>query len=170
MEPDFVLTPSCADGVQNGDETDVDCGGSCLSVCDPNGACSVGGDCKSGHCVGGLCTDAEADCRLLSLALLLEEFKAIMADDCADCELFYPYIRAAMDEANMLCPMRATSFLVSTCKCILDGSGSLTLHLLLLLCLARWVGVMLGPFCTTPQSQIRHETGGLRLWFQPRGS
>jgi hypothetical protein len=43
---------SCDDGVKNGDETDVDCGGSCL-LCP--GTCNVDADCPGGYCWEGLC-------------------------------------------------------------------------------------------------------------------
>jgi hypothetical protein len=41
--------PSCADGAQNGDETDLDCGGSC-DGCVVGQACAVEGDCATGNC------------------------------------------------------------------------------------------------------------------------
>jgi hypothetical protein len=44
--------PTCADGVANGPETDVDCGGSC-APCDVAKGCKVGGDCTSGVCADG---------------------------------------------------------------------------------------------------------------------
>jgi formylglycine-generating enzyme required for sulfatase activity len=45
----------CNDGVKNGKETDVDCGGSTCNACAVGKVCQVGGDCGSGSCVGGLC-------------------------------------------------------------------------------------------------------------------
>ena len=33
--------PTCEDRIQNGDEAGVDCGGSCLTTCDPNGECEL---------------------------------------------------------------------------------------------------------------------------------
>jgi hypothetical protein len=42
--------PSCVDQVKNGDETDVDCGGSCPSRCNDYQGCSVAADCQSGKC------------------------------------------------------------------------------------------------------------------------
>jgi len=45
---------SCTDGVKNGDETDVDCGGSC-SPCANGTNCLVNSDCQSGVCSGGTC-------------------------------------------------------------------------------------------------------------------
>lgn len=45
---------SCSTGVKDGDETDVDCGGSCAG-CELDQACTSGSDCASGNCVGGKC-------------------------------------------------------------------------------------------------------------------
>lgn len=39
---------SCTDNIANGDETDVDCGGSCPSPCSDGLQCLVDGDCNSG--------------------------------------------------------------------------------------------------------------------------
>ena len=52
--PPLALEPSCADGVQNGDERGVDCGGPCAG-------CSVGAPCATGaDCLSGTCSDAGA--------------------------------------------------------------------------------------------------------------
>ena len=58
---------SCSDGVKNGDESDVDCGGSCLTssnkvcavgkMCGTSGANCAQGVCKSGVCAPATCTD-----------------------------------------------------------------------------------------------------------------
>src|SRR5579871_3669701 len=50
------LAPSCTDGLRDGDETDVDCGGSCPK-CALGRHCSIASDCASGHCIGGLCVE-----------------------------------------------------------------------------------------------------------------
>jgi hypothetical protein len=50
----------CADGVRDGDETDVDCGGSCRR-CDPERACKDDGDCRSGRCMRGACAAPRCD-------------------------------------------------------------------------------------------------------------
>ena len=47
-------TANCSDGVRDGNETDIDCGGSCLD-CGNGLACSVNGDCQSGQCLNGTC-------------------------------------------------------------------------------------------------------------------
>lgn len=36
----------CVDGILNGDESDIDCGGSCMNRCDEGAACRIKGDCK----------------------------------------------------------------------------------------------------------------------------
>lgn len=46
--------PTCRDGVKNGTETDVDCGGTCPR-CATGRTCSVANDCQSGTCTGGAC-------------------------------------------------------------------------------------------------------------------
>lgn len=43
------------DGVKNGDETDVDCGGTKAAKCDENKRCSTKTDCVSNDCTGGTC-------------------------------------------------------------------------------------------------------------------
>ena len=48
---------ACDDGKRNGDESDVDCGGSCPKCGDDQG-CNNGGDCVSKVCTGGTCVAA----------------------------------------------------------------------------------------------------------------
>ncbi len=50
--------PTCVDGVKNGSETDVDCGGAVCPKCATGKICSAGSDCASGVCSGGLCAAA----------------------------------------------------------------------------------------------------------------
>lgn len=45
---------SCHDGLQNGDESGVDCGGSMCKAC-LGASCSSDVDCTSVHCGGGVC-------------------------------------------------------------------------------------------------------------------
>jgi hypothetical protein len=52
-----VTTASCGDGILNGSETDVDCGGACPAC--PDGAhCRLDADCASGLCGAGICATA----------------------------------------------------------------------------------------------------------------
>jgi hypothetical protein len=47
---------TCVDATRNGDETDVDCGGSACQGCGIAQACVVHGDCRGGQCEGLICT------------------------------------------------------------------------------------------------------------------
>jgi formylglycine-generating enzyme required for sulfatase activity len=50
------MTPTCNDAVQNGNETDKDCGGGGLCIKCPAGkGCKVNSDCLLDKCVNGLC-------------------------------------------------------------------------------------------------------------------
>jgi plastocyanin len=48
------IGPSCGDGVHNGLESDVDCGGPCVA-CGLNSTCGTSVDCASGVCSAGHC-------------------------------------------------------------------------------------------------------------------
>jgi hypothetical protein len=50
-------TPSCSDGVKNGDESDTDCGASCVpaKLCARGDHCAGPDDCSTGACIGGTC-------------------------------------------------------------------------------------------------------------------
>lgn len=47
--------PACNDGIKNGSETDVDCGGSCSTKCASGKGCSIGGDCTTATCTANRC-------------------------------------------------------------------------------------------------------------------
>ncbi|MEO0321829.1 MAG: hypothetical protein AAF447_02650 [Myxococcota bacterium] len=56
MEPDLGPPDPCFDGVRNGDETDVDCGGEvCEARCGDALRCDISADCASAVCIGGEC-------------------------------------------------------------------------------------------------------------------
>jgi hypothetical protein len=44
------VDPGCTDGLQDGTETDKDCGGSCGATCADGKLCMVDGDCMNGFC------------------------------------------------------------------------------------------------------------------------
>jgi hypothetical protein len=50
---------SCSDGVKNGEETDVDCGGSTCQPCERGKACGWPTDCGTGVCSSGVCCNEE---------------------------------------------------------------------------------------------------------------
>jgi hypothetical protein len=51
---------SCTDSVQNGAETDVDCGGGACLKCASGRMCNVDDDCRNGSCASGKCADSFA--------------------------------------------------------------------------------------------------------------
>ena len=58
MKPDTgVFNISCTNGVRDGDESDVDCGGADCAACVVGATCRADADCASGHCIGGRCLD-----------------------------------------------------------------------------------------------------------------
>ncbi|MCC6849313.1 MAG: hypothetical protein IT294_12500 [Deltaproteobacteria bacterium] len=59
---------SCANGFQDGSETDVDCGGGSCRQCPLGGGCATGGDCvNTTVCIGSQCTCAagQSDCNVI---------------------------------------------------------------------------------------------------------
>ncbi len=60
MEGEGGSEPSCTDGVRNGDETDVDCGGAC-AVCEFERACLRDSDCGTALCDLGICVPCATD-------------------------------------------------------------------------------------------------------------
>jgi len=53
--------PRCDDGVMNGDETDVDCGGADCPSCQAGETCNVDADCETAVCVDEVCAVATCD-------------------------------------------------------------------------------------------------------------
>lgn len=51
-------TPTCTDGIKNGAETDVDCGGGACPTCSIAKHCAAGGDCQSFNCADGVCCNS----------------------------------------------------------------------------------------------------------------
>lgn len=64
--------PACNDGVANGQETDVDCGGPC-GPCEDGRKCNYSLECKSGDCINNVCTNVGNACKVLE------------ADECLGC-------------------------------------------------------------------------------------
>jgi hypothetical protein len=66
-----TAVPTCTDGIENGTETDVDCGGSC-NDCALGEGCALPGDCASGACEASVCA-----LRILSLSCSSDEARLI---------------------------------------------------------------------------------------------
>lgn len=56
-------TPTCTDGIQNGDEEGVDCGGSCPNACPPTGCSTVTVDTNNFDTGWGIWNDGGSDAR-----------------------------------------------------------------------------------------------------------
>lgn len=90
-------TNRCADGVRDGDESDVDCGGSCVP-CSGGRRCQTYFDCASGMCSGGICaaattaptcsdgfrngSETDVDCGGGSCSACIDGLRCLQASDC----------------------------------------------------------------------------------------
>lgn len=52
---EMCVQPSCNDGMKNGNETGVDCGGNMCPPCGLQSTCAQNSDCQSGLCTNGIC-------------------------------------------------------------------------------------------------------------------
>jgi hypothetical protein len=89
----FYLNPLCTDQISNGDETDIDCGGSC-GRCDIGASCHTNADCEDSTCVGGTCTplpcvngvrdgaETDVDCGGGTCRKCAGDRQCAVADDC----------------------------------------------------------------------------------------
>ncbi len=88
--------PTSMDGVQNGTETDVDCGGMGNPMCVDGKKCVARGDCASDVCVGGKCitpvcndgiqngSETAIDCGGLACPRCADNLGCQVAGDCID--------------------------------------------------------------------------------------
>lgn len=93
------LPLTCRDGVQNGDETDVDCGGATCAGCYVAKRCNVAHDCatlvcNAGACAGNACQDGrqdgretDVDCGGLECAPCLSGQRCHSNFDCSDFQI-----------------------------------------------------------------------------------
>ncbi len=63
---DSAVPATCGDGVTNGTESDVDCGGSCPNKCAPDSHCAAPSDCISGVCKVGSCLSPDCNDGMLN--------------------------------------------------------------------------------------------------------
>lgn len=57
----IYLNPLCTDQIVNGDETGIDCGGSCSTKCEIGAGCHTNADCDDALCTSGVCTPKQCD-------------------------------------------------------------------------------------------------------------
>ncbi len=126
---DTAPDPSCRDGVQNGDESDVDCGGSC-DPCITGAPCNRGGDCVSRVCgMDGLCAAPACDDGIRNGG----ESDVDCAGDCPACE----ECRGCTDDAHCArgrcvsgrCALSVEMYVDWLSDCSTDGSITVTADL-----------------------------------------
>lgn len=94
----LCIPPTCSDIIKNGDETDVDCGGSCLARCGPLEKCLNDGDCVGGVCIAETCAPTCSD----QTTNGAETDVDCGGSDCAACVLGKT-CRVGMDCVSTLC-------------------------------------------------------------------
>lgn len=85
FDPTLVVT--CDDGVRNGAEADVDCGGVCPTLCAEGSTCAAGADCASLRCVDGACQAPSCDDGVKNAAEVDVDCGVTCSAPCADHKL-----------------------------------------------------------------------------------
>lgn len=100
---------SCDDGLVNGDETDMDCGGAHCAPCSQGKTCLAGTDCKTTFCVDGVCC-GEA-CDIACVACNIDG----LAGECAAVEKYGEDLHYGMSEACLASEGEACPGLLGPC-------------------------------------------------------
>ncbi len=104
--------PTCTDGIQNGDETGVDCGGSCPNACSTGPTCNDGvqnGD-ETGVDCGGSCPPCGNGNDPLSGAKLLPPGKKILLSIGQDLKTEQDYINGGVNQKGFPVPGAVVSY------------------------------------------------------------
>jgi hypothetical protein len=91
--------PSCDDDVWNGDETDVDCGGSC-EPCGLDKKCEINDDCKYKNCISNKCV-VQDHCK--DGIQNYDETDVDCGGDCEECEEFQSCLTNNDCKTGLLC-------------------------------------------------------------------
>ncbi len=81
----------CSDGQKNGNETDVDCGGTTCPQCAVQQACKVNGDCQSNVCTANKCVAAACSPNQCSPCLFPTDAPCCKADGICGCATVFPF-------------------------------------------------------------------------------
>ncbi len=92
-DPVEHICVTCSDGIKNGTESDVDCGGTCSTKCEGGKACNEHKDCSNGVCEGKVCSSKTAETADPNVLVINEVFDSSSSspsfplnDDYAACE------------------------------------------------------------------------------------
>lgn len=90
----ICLSPECTDQIKNGNESDIDCGGSSCAPCATDYGCIAKSDCQSNVCIAGTCraptcmdstanaNETDVDCGGPTCADCGNDQKCLVAGDC----------------------------------------------------------------------------------------
>lgn len=99
-DPSTGAAPTCSDGVQNGEEADVDCGAACPARCSAGSACEANADCASFNCDSGVCSTATCADAILNQ----DESDTDCGGGCAPCASGAVCSSDADCGADLFCP------------------------------------------------------------------
>jgi len=80
-----ICKESCSNGIKDGTETDVDCGGNQCPKCGDGKMCQLPSDCQSNDCVNGLCVGQSSGSNLSSVAGIVILIIVILVIICCCC-------------------------------------------------------------------------------------
>ena len=163
VSSDFVSIPttssnaggrcsSCANGIMDSDETDIDCGGSICPRCTPTQTCQYSTDCASAQCDSGVCVscdngvmdgaETDIDCGGLCPEPCGPTQTCVRDSDCAtgDCVAAISYESALIDQvlpgcitasgtsvaSGTICPDYATASLCEAACTLVQACGGCT--------------------------------------------
>jgi hypothetical protein len=89
---DKVCRPAqCSDGVKNGAETSIDCGGADCSRCAVGDTCKANADCQSNICTGGKCVAAACTADQCNPCLLPTDAPCCTSNGLCGCATVFPF-------------------------------------------------------------------------------